>query len=210
MTIAPDHRLVHRNALDEALQVHDMAARLVAMARASDRFMAALRAVREQGLVSWCIGAGAVRTLVWDHLCGLEQPSEWPDCDVAYFEPCAPGQERDPRIQASLAAAMPDVAWDVTNQAAVHRWHEAYFGHPAAPYRSLEEAVASWPEFATCVGLTLAADDSIGVIAPHGLDDLFARRVRYNPARATAAAYRERVAKKRYARRWPGVTVIPC
>ena len=27
---------------------------------------------------------------------------------------------------------------------------------------------------------------------------------------AAAAAYRERVARKRYAQRWPGVTVIPC
>jgi hypothetical protein len=60
------------------------------------------------------------------------------------------------------------------------------------------------------VGLTLAKDDTIGVIAPHGLDDLFGLRVRYNPSRATVTAYRERVAQKRYAQRWPGVTVIPC
>ena len=198
------------HAVHDSAQPDAMARRLIAMARGSDRFMAALRAVREQELASWCIGAGAVRTLVWDLLCGREQPSAWPDCDVVYFEPCAPGRERDPRIRASLIAAMPDVAWDVTNQAAVHRWHESYFGHSVAPYRTLEEAVGSWPEYATCVGLTLAKDDTIGVIAPHGLDDLFGLRVRYNPERATVAAYRERVAQKRFAQRWPGVTVIPC
>jgi hypothetical protein len=46
------------------------------------------------------------------------------------------------------------------------------------------------------------------VIAPHGLDDLFAMVVRRNPARVSVATYRERVAGKRYAQRWPKVRVI--
>jgi hypothetical protein len=46
------------------------------------------------------------------------------------------------------------------------------------------------------------------VIAPLGLDDLFAMVVRRNPARVSLATYRQRVADKRYAQRWPRVTVI--
>jgi hypothetical protein len=46
------------------------------------------------------------------------------------------------------------------------------------------------------------------VLAPHGLDDLFAMVVRRNPARVSVATYRQRVAQKRYAERWPRVRVV--
>jgi hypothetical protein len=78
----------------------------------------------------------------------------------------------------------------VTNQAAVHLWFERYFGHAVPPLASLEEAVASWPEYATCVGLRLEANDAITVIAPHGLEDLFGLLVRRNPVRVSVETYR--------------------
>jgi hypothetical protein len=90
----------------------------------------------------------------------------------------------------------------------VHLWFEQHFGHPVAPLQSLTEAVASWPEFATAVGLSLDDEDHLHVIAPHGLADLFAMIVRRNPVRVSAATYRERVASKRYTQRWPQVRVI--
>jgi hypothetical protein len=102
---------------------------------------------------------------------------------------------------------MPDTPWEVTNQAAVHHWFENYFGHAVEPLTSLQEAVASWPEYATSVGLCLHADDSIEVIAPHGLDDLFNCVVRRNPARVSLATYRQRTTQKNYTARWPRVTI---
>jgi hypothetical protein len=48
--------------------------------------MDALVAVRGLGLASWCIGAGAVRNLVWDALHDKVTPSELADIDVAYFD----------------------------------------------------------------------------------------------------------------------------
>jgi len=50
--------------------------------------------------------------------------------------------------------------------------------------------------------------DRIAVIAPYGLDDLFDRRVRRNPVRASVATYRARIAQKKYAERWPKATII--
>jgi hypothetical protein len=43
-------------------------ATLADFTRSHPGFMAQLRAVRSLGLASWCIGAGAVRNLVWDAL----------------------------------------------------------------------------------------------------------------------------------------------
>ena len=184
--------------------------RLAQIVRESAWFMSALSAVRELGLSSWCIGAGAVRNLVWDRLHGFPTPSALSDVDVAYFDAVALAPEHDARLQQSLAKRLPGVPWEVTNQAAVHTWFEGHFGHAVAPLHSLEEAVASWPEYATAVGVALQADDSIQIIAPHGLEDLFSVIVRRNPTRVSVETYRQRVAQKRYTERWPGVTVVPC
>ncbi|WP_217283874.1 nucleotidyltransferase family protein [Pseudaquabacterium terrae] len=184
--------------------------RLVALVRATPWLVTALQAVRDEGLASWCIGAGAVRNVVWDHLHGHTVPSALADVDVAYFDgdDLCPKSER--AIEARLRAAHPSLPWEVTNQAAVHRGFEAHFGHAVAPLRSLDEAVGSWPEYATSVGLWLDAHDALHVIAPHGLDDLFAMTVRRNPIRVSVDTYRQRCAAKRYAERWPRVRVLAC
>jgi hypothetical protein len=180
---------------------------LVQIVAASRWFMPALRTVRSLKLHSWCIGAGAVRNLVWDHLHAYEEPSELSDVDVAYSDASAePGQDHE--IQEILQALQPSTPWEATNQAFVHKWFEGYFGHPVEPLLSLEDAVATWPEFATSVGVCLNAQDQIEVIAPHGLDDLFSMRVQRNPRRVSLETYRARVQQKQYAQRWPRVTVV--
>lgn len=180
------------------------------IARDTPWFAEALCAVRKLGLHSWCIGAGAIRNLVWDHLHGFASPSALTDIDVAYFDATDLSGERDAHLQSALKAILPDAPWEVTNQAAVHLWFEAHFGHPVEPLGSLEEAVASWPEYATSVGIALLQDDSLRVIAPYGLEDLFGIVVRRNPARVSVATYRLRVEQKRYAARWPRVRVEAC
>lgn len=188
--------------------MNELEERLRDLARRSFWLASALRAVRDQGLASWCIGAGAVRNLVWDALHDYPTPTHLADVDVAYFDATDLTPERDAEIQYRLRSALPGTPWEVTNQAAVHHWFEGHFGHTVEPLHSLHEAVASWPEYATCVGLTLNEDDSIGVIAPHGLDDLFGCIVRRNPTRVSLATYRQRVEQKNYASRWPKVRVV--
>lgn len=187
---------------------HEHHAELVAIARATPWFMDALVAVRELGLDSWCIGAGAVRNLVWDALHGYKTPSALSDIDVAYFDASDHGAARDAALQEQLFRLLSGAPWEVTNQAGVHLWFEAHFGHAVAPLTSLHEAVASWPEYATSVGLWLDTDGSLHVIAPHGLQDLFSIIVRRNPTRVSPETYRQRLLEKRYRQRWPQVTVI--
>jgi hypothetical protein len=184
--------------------------RLVLLARKSAWFMPALEAVRALHLKSWCIGAGAVRNLVWDHLHQFETPTQLNDVDVAYFDANDLRPESDRVIQSVLSARLPNVPWEVTNQAAVHLWFEGHFGHHVVPLNSLQEAVASWPEFVTSVGLTLKEDSTVEVIAPHGLSDLFSIVVRRNPTRVSVETYRRRLFEKRYVERWPKVKVVPC
>ncbi|MFM2347525.1 MAG: hypothetical protein RL654_2278 [Pseudomonadota bacterium] len=171
--------------------------------------MQALEAGASLKLDSWCIGAGAIRNAVWDRLHGYTTPSVLSDVDFAYFDADNLDKEAEDQVQAALLAALPGTPWEATNQAAVHLWFERHFGHPVSPLTSLEEAVASWPEYATSVGLTCTAGQAFEVIAPHGLEDLFAMRVRRNPTRVSPATYAQRIEQKQYATRWPRVTVVP-
>lgn len=182
----------------------------MAIARESSWFLPALHAVRALGLTHWCIGAGAVRNLVWDALHDRRAPTALADIDVAYFDSANLAPEQDKHLESRLRSSMPSLAWEVTNQAAVHHWFEDFFGHAVAPLSSLVEAVASWPEYATSVGLRFEVDDSITVIAPHGLTDLLGMVVRRNPTRVSINTYRERIEKKQYLDRWPKVRIIPC
>lgn len=66
-------------------------------------FMEALLTVRELKLSSWCIGAGVIRNIVWDHVHHFQQPTDLWDVDVAYFDPSDISVERDYKIQEQLA-----------------------------------------------------------------------------------------------------------
>ena len=202
MNLAADTERLTHSAAHPELQHARTLARLVA---SSDQLMSALRCVRTLGLRSWCIGAGAVRSLAWDALHGFD-PSVPADVDVVHFDPGA-APEMDGELDRRLRALMPGLNWDVTNQAHVHRWFETHLGRTVPPLGSLDEGISTWPEFATCVGVSLADDGSIHVIAPHGLDDLFELRVRHNPSRASKDEFNERVRSRRLRERWPRLTL---
>lgn len=175
--------------------------------------MRALSAGRELGLASWCIGAGTIRNLVWDHLHGFEKPTPSLDLDLVFYDaenldPC-----REWSLEMTLSARVPGVQWEAVNQATVHHWLQAQAtnqvtDHMVPPFHSLAAGIASWPEVATCVGVTLTAAGEIEVIAPHGLSDLFDMIVRFNPACVSRAAYLYRISSKRWAERWPRVAVM--
>ncbi|MFC4200875.1 nucleotidyltransferase family protein [Candidimonas humi] len=179
---------------------------LCALVRSSVPLMNALVAVRSLGLGSWCIGAGAVRALVWDSLHGFQKSSEVGDLDVAYFDAHAP-LELDAHLQQQLNRLLPGLNCEVTNQARVHDWYANTFGLQVAPLSSLEDGLATWPEYATCVGVFLDEDEFLHVVAPHGLDDLFELRVRHNPSRVTFDTFMQRVQSKRFKEKWPKLTI---
>jgi uncharacterized protein len=181
--------------------------RLIEIVRATPWLMRALRAVRSAAPPGACVGAGALRSTVWDVLHGHPEPSPLADIDVAYFDPADVSPESEAQYQRCLTELEPDLLWEVANQAAVHLWYEGRFGEAVAPLDSLEGGVGSWPETATAVAVRLDADETLHVVAPCGLADLFDCVVRRNPARVSASVFRARVQAKRYADRWPRVRV---
>src|SRR5688500_10819624 len=103
-------------------------AELDAILRANRWFMDVLAVVRVCDPPDWLVGAGVLRSVVWDHLHGYTTPTPLADVDVVFFDPADLRPERDAAVQAVLAAQWPAVPWEATNQAAVHLWYPRYFG----------------------------------------------------------------------------------
>ena len=169
--------------------------------------MRALEAARDVAAPDWLLGAGAVRTAVWDRLHGYAGPPEPADVDLVFFDAADLTPERDRAVLEALRARAPGVPWDAKNQAAVHLWYPARFGLEVEPLTSSADAVGTWPETATAVALRLERDGALTVVAPCGLDDLLGMVHRRNPRRVTAEEYERRLASKRIAERWPRVTI---
>jgi len=186
----------------------ELEACLVAMVRSSAMLMRALEVARDVDPPDWLIGSGVIRSLVWDRLHGFDHPTTPPDLDLAFFDPAALGEEREEEVRDALAAKAPEIPWDARNQAAVHLWYPDVFGVAVEPLTSSADAVATWPETATAVAVRLLPDNSLRVVAPCGLDDLFGLVCRRNPRRVTVEEYRRRVHLKRIAERWPMVTIV--
>ena len=173
-----------------------------------ERTMAILRTVRRCDPPEWLVGAGVIRNLVWDHLHGYSQPTPARDIDVAFFDAADLSPERDASVTAQLSELLPAVEWEATNQAAVHLWYANLFGQTWPPFTSTIEAIATWPETATCTAVCLLPDDSLQIVAPFGLEDLFQMILRRNPARVTAEQFQQRLGDKKILQKWPQVRVI--
>jgi hypothetical protein len=99
----------------------------------SSLFTSMLRAVRVLDPPYWVVGAGAVRSLVWNHLHGYGEHATFRDVDVAFFDPEDLSRRREIALEGRLRKLMPEVPWEVKNQAAVHLWYERKFGLAVEP-----------------------------------------------------------------------------
>lgn len=181
---------------------------LIARVGAEPYLLEALRAVAASGLPDAWIGAGVIRDVVWGQLHDGFEPANVHDIDVGYFDPADLSEEHDQAATDRLTALL-DRPWEAINQAAVHTWYADWYGEaPPAPLRSMHEAVATGPEFATSVALRLTGS-GIAVCAPYGLDDLLDGVWRHNPVDISLERSLARLRRHRIQQRWPRVTVVP-
>jgi hypothetical protein len=163
-----------------------------------------LRAVRDLGLPQGAVGAGFLRAAVWDHLHDLSTPTALDDIDVLFFDPDDLSKDREASLETSLAKHLPGPKWSVKNQARMH------LKNGDAPYRDLAEAIAHWLETATCLAARLDRAERLTIIAPWGLEDLIALRLRPTPSGLRRPdAYQARLKQKNWQARWPLLSLAP-
>ncbi|MEA2447407.1 MAG: uncharacterized protein QOK47_1044 [Actinomycetota bacterium] len=178
------------------------------LVRADAWLMDILRTAGDVVPSEWAVTSGTIRNLVWDHLHGHEAATPVKDVDVAFFDRVDVSRERDKALEEALRARLPEVPWEVTNQAGVHLWYAGRFGHEIPPIVSLEDGISRNPEIATSIGIRLEADEAVTVIAPCGLVDLFEMILRHNPKQVPRDYFLQRLREKRIREQWPKVSVI--
>ena len=167
------------------------------------RRRAILDAVHRQRLPDWAVGAGFIRSAVWDALHGYAEPTPIADVDVLFFDAEVVSREHEVAIEAALRGAMPDVPWSVKNQARMHR------RNGDAPYVDTADALRFWLETPTAIAIRIDDDGAATLLAPFGVEDLLAMVYRPTPrGRERLSQYHRRMREKDWPARGPRVRIL--
>lgn len=161
--------------------------------------MQILDCVAQLGLPQCYVAAGFVRNLVWDHLHGYASTTPLNDIDVIYFDTIDTSYESDLRYEALLKQRLPELNWQVRNQACMHT------RNGDEPYQSSLDAMSYWPEKETAVALKQSLTGDIECISSFGLESLFDLQITPNPKR-NRDIFDQRVQSKNWLTHWSKLT----
>lgn len=178
------------------IQVQNLESALKKILLLREQTLADLRCVQALQLKNACIAAGYVRNQVWDYLHGYAVAAPFNDVDVIYYDPEMACESFDRMLETRLKACNPAYKWSVKNQARMHVRNQS------APYAGIEDAMKRWPETATSIGVRLNEHDEMEIIAPHGLEDLFALIIRKSPFFEDNQTFLQRIRDKGWLKRW--------
>ena len=181
---------------------------LDAIVRATPSLMQVLETARDLDLPDGLIFSGAVYQRVLNQLTGREPDYGIKDYDLGYFDGSDLFYEAEDRVIKRVAAAFEPPLRDkveVRNQARVHLWFEQRFGEPYTPLESTAAALSRFVSPMFAVGVWLAPDESLRIVAPFGLEDIFDLRLRPNPLRPNSTGF-ARIAQATQAR-WPEIRI---
>lgn len=152
--------------------------------------------------------AGCLYQSCWNLQSGRPVTENIKDYDVFYFDDRDLSFEAEDAVIRAVAALTADLgaSIDVKNQARVHLWYRQRFGVDRAPLRSCAEAIATFTAVAKCVGLAVAPDGNLELVAPYGLADTVAGILRFNPHCPNPENFLSKAESQRA--RWPWLMIV--
>lgn len=175
--------------------------------RANVALWECLERLSSLNLPRWYLGAGCIAQTIWNSVHRKAPDADICDYDLVYFDADV-SEEHERAVALAARRAVDDlqIKLDVKNQARVHLWYGSRFGFEIQPYRSLEDAISTWPTTATALGVRLVGAE-FQVFAPFGLHDLFDLVIRANRIQITPEIYDAKAA--RWGLRWPLLRMLP-
>jgi hypothetical protein len=182
---------------------------LLKMLEKNQSILFILAHAQELNLADWYLGAGCISQTIWNIQSGFEPEHAIKDYDLVYYDPVNISYEAEDEIIQKGQELFKDltIPVEIRNEARVHLWYEKHFGKPIEQYKSVEDAISTWPTTATCVGIRKELDGKVKVFAFFGLDDLFNMIVRPNKKLITEKIYRDKFTG--WVKVWPKLKVIP-
>lgn len=188
--------------------------RLAAILLADPTALAGLRLARDSGLPDCWVVSGALYGAVWNALSGRAPGHGLKDLDIIYFDGADLSWEaEDAAIRAvptALSAALGGAPVELRNQARTHLWYPRRFGCAYPQLTSATRSLLYYASQTQAIAARLAGPTDSGtleIVAPFGLEAVFARRLVPNPALPNRATHEAKGA--RIAALWPEVVVEP-
>jgi len=146
--------------------------------------------------------AGCLFQTVWNVLSGQPRESKIKDYDFFYFDPADLSEAAENAVQRHVETVVAElgITLEVANQARVHLWYKAHFGHPYAALSTAREGIDRFLIPGTCVGIN--PDE---VYAPNGLELLYKGTLKPNPLTPHTNLSAQKAAS--YQQRWPWLSI---
>jgi hypothetical protein len=183
--------------------------RFEAIVRADPDLMHLLECLRSVGLPQWRLVAGCLYQTVWNTLTHRARGTGIKDYDLIYYDSDDPSWEAEDAVIQRVAEATRDCVGpvEVRNQARVHLWFRERFGCDYPQLPAADDSLRYYASIVHAVGVRLEHDGTLDIVAPFGLDDMFAMVIRPNRTLANAASHTSKA--MRAAAIWPEVVVEP-
>jgi len=157
---------------------------------------------------NWYLGAGGIVQTVWNVKHDFDPENGIKDYDLVYYDANDISCETEDMFIQKGKELFKDIPIlvEIKNEARVHLWYEKRFGKPIEQYKSVEEAISTWPTTATSIGVR-KINGQFKIYAPFGLDDILGMVVRANKVLITEKIYQDKV--DRWIKIWPNLKVVP-
>lgn len=155
----------------------------------------------------WLSGS-AIAQAVWNHTFNLDPEHGLADVDLVYFDAADLSEAHELGEARRVTRHLSDVPMhlDVKNQARVHVWYALRFGYPIPPYRSVTQAISTFPTTSAAIGIRPGSVEALEIFAPFGLSDLLKPIVRPNQKQITKEIYEAK--RKRWRTNWPKLQFV--
>ncbi|MCU5024571.1 nucleotidyltransferase family protein [Bacillus cereus] len=167
--------------------------------------MNVLQMAKSLELPDWWICAGFVRSKIWDTLHDYEAKTAMPDVDVIYYDSLHQDEIYEQSLETKLMNIDATIPWSVKNQARMHVVNNM------PPYSSSVNAISTFPETATALGVTLDELNNVILTAPCGIEDVLSLQVKptahFLKSKERLHMYKNRVIKKNWQSKWPSITI---
>lgn len=172
------------------------------LVRSDSWMMDVLTAAEALNLPDWWIGAGFLRSKIWDAI-EDNPPIRSRDVDLVYFNDDDVVPETDWKYDEYMKQNYPFAEWEVRNQARMH------YKNNFAPYTSTADGISRWVETATCIAVRQEMG-KLTFLWCHGMDDvlgLIARPVKEFKSSEMLPVFQKRIKEKGWQARWPHLVI---
>jgi uncharacterized protein len=168
-----------------------------------------LERARDFDLPDWWLVSGVLYNSIWNKLTGKPSGHGIKDADLFYFDESDISYEAEDAIIQRGKAVFENVAVpvEIRNQARVHLWFEDRFGAAYPKLNSGSDAIKLFASKTHSVGVRLEPEDSLILLAPFGLNDIFSFRIAPNQALDNRAAHHSKA--ERQMKLWPELKFVP-